>query len=229
MEAIGLAGYKTVCVQSLHVIPGEEFLRVQNVVKDFHNDGEHPEFANVKVYLGGPLLETEEDVTNVAKILHETYKSKVESNNIVTFMGHGNPENYNYGNGNSRYTMMEAELQKLNSNYFVATVDMEDNYIDDMISRMQEANKKSGNVICHPLMSIAGDHANNDMKGGVGATAEEGSWRYELSKAGYTCPLANCDIKGLGDYSKIVSVWVSHIEKKIADNDAMYDPDAEEE
>lgn len=229
LEAIGLAGYKTVCVQSLHVIPGEEFLRVQNVVKDFHNDGEHPEFANVKVYLGGPLLETEEDVTNVAKILHETYKSKVESNNIVTFMGHGNPENYNYGNGNSRYTMMEAELQKLNSNYFVATVDMEDNYIDDMISRMQAANKKSGNVICHPLMSIAGDHANNDMKGGVGATAEEGSWRYELAKAGYTCPLANCDIKGLGDYSKIVSVWVSHIEKKIADNDAMYDPDAEEE
>lgn len=42
----------------------------------------------MKVYLGGPLLETEEDVTNVAKILHETYKSKVESNNIVTFMGH---------------------------------------------------------------------------------------------------------------------------------------------
>jgi sirohydrochlorin cobaltochelatase len=41
--------------------------------------------------------------------------------------------------------------------------------------------------------------------------------------------LGNCDIKGLGDYSKIVSVWVSHIEKKIADNDAMYDPDAEEE
>ena len=60
-------------------------------------------------------------------------------------------------------------------------------------------------------------------------TAEEGSWRYELAKAGYTCPLANCDIKGLGDYSKIVSVWVSHIEKKVADNDAMYDPDAEEE
>ncbi len=32
-----------------------------------------------------------------------------------------------------RYTMMEAELQKLNSNYFVATVDMEDNYKDQMI------------------------------------------------------------------------------------------------
>ena len=64
--------------------------------------------------------------------------------------------------------MLEEELQKTySSNYFVATVDMEDNYVDNMISRMQAAGKASGDVICHPLMSIAGDHANNDMKGGV--------------------------------------------------------------
>lgn len=71
------------------LFPAKNSFGYRMFVKDFHNDGEHPEFANVKVYLGGPLLETEEDVTNVAKILHETYKSKVESNNIVTFMGHG--------------------------------------------------------------------------------------------------------------------------------------------
>ena len=227
LEAIGLAGYKTVCVQSLHVIPGEEFLRVQNVVKDFHNDGDHPEFEKIKVYLGGPLLETKDDVTKVAEILHETYKSKVDEGKIVTFMGHGNPENYNYGNGNTRYTMMEEALQQLNKNYFVATVDMEDNYVDNMIARMKAASVSGKNVICHPLMSIAGDHANNDMKGGVSETApEKGSWRYELTNAGYTCPLSNCNLKGLGDYSKIVDVWISHIAKKIADKEAMYGPES---
>lgn len=230
LEAIGLAGYKTVCVQSLHVIPGEEFLRVQNVVKDFHNSGDHPEFADVKVYLGGPLLETETDVETVAGILHTEYGTKVAAGKVVTFMGHGNPENYNYGNGNKRYTQLETALQAKSKNYFVATVDMEDNYVDDMIGRMSDKGIPAGSdVICHPLMSIAGDHANNDMKGGVGATAEKKSWRYELTEAGYTCPLANCDIKGLGDYSKIVDVWISHMTKKIADNDAMYDPEAEEE
>ena len=84
---------------------------------------------------------------------------------------------------------------------------MEDNYVDNMISRMQAAGKASGDVICHPLMSIAGDHANNDMKGGVSENdPEEGSWRYQLNKTGYTCPLSNCDIKGLADYSEIVNV-----------------------
>ncbi len=228
LEAIGLAEYKTVCVQSLHVIPGEEFLRVQSVVKDFHNSGDHPEFEDVKVYLAGPLLESEEDVETVATILNNTYKDKVAAGKLVTFMGHGNPEGWNYGNGNSRYTMLENELQKLNKNYFVATVDMEDNFVDNMIARMQTAGKTSGDVICHPLMSIAGDHANNDMKGGTSETApEEGSWRYELAKAGYTCPLANCDIKGLGDYTDIVKVWISHMETALK-NDPMYDPNAKE-
>lgn len=229
LEAIGLAGYKTVCVQSLHVIPGEEFLRVQSVVKDFHNSGDHPEFGDVKVYLAGPLLEEAADVKEVARILNNSYKDKVAEGKLVTFMGHGNPEGWNYGNGNSRYTMLEEELQKLNPNYYVATVDMEDNYVDNMIERMQAAGKTDGDVICHPLMSIAGDHANNDMKGGVSETdPEEGSWRYELGKAGYNCPLSNCDIKGLGDYSEIVNVWMSHMQKALQ-NDPMYDPDAEEE
>lgn len=62
-------------------------------------------------------------------------------------MGHGNPEGWNYGNGNSRYTMLENVLQKLNKNYFVATVDMEDNFVDNMIARMQTAGKTSGDVI----------------------------------------------------------------------------------
>ena len=113
LEAIGLAGYKTVCVQSLHVIPGEEYLRVQNSVKDFHYSGDHPEFGDIKVYLAGPLLESEDDVKEVATILHKNYKAKVDAGKIVTFMGHGNPEGWNYGNGNSRYTMLEEELQNV--------------------------------------------------------------------------------------------------------------------
>ena len=214
LNAIGLAGYKTVCVQSLHVIPGEEFLRVQNVVKDFHNNGANPEFEDVTVYLGGPLLYHESDVKKVAQELNKKYSKYVAEGKIVAFMGHGNPEGMNYGNGNSRYTMLEEEMQKLNPNYYVATVDMEGNYVLDMIQRMKDNGVKAGTeVVCHPLMSIAGDHANNDMKGGVSETEpEEESWRYELNKAGFVCPLSNCHIKGLGDYSEIVNIWMSHMD-----------------
>lgn len=216
LKAIGNAGYTSVAVQSLHIIPGEEFLGLQSTIKAFHNDGE-PRYEQVKVFLGGPLLAEESDVNKVAAILHKEMEPQIEAGKIITFMGHGNPENMNYGNGNSRYPMMEKALQKFNKNYFVATVDMDGNYVDNMIERMQDAGLKHNNVICHPLMSIAGDHANNDMKGGVDEkNPEEGSWRYALSEAGYNCPLSNCIIKGLADYPEIVDVWIEHTRKALA-------------
>ena len=215
LQALGHAGYKTVSVQSLHVIPGEEYLRVKNVVKDFHNNGDNPEFADVTVYLGGPLLYTEQDVETVAQKMHKIYAGEVEAGKVVALMGHGNPEDANYGNGNSRYTMLEEAMQKLNPNYYVATVDMNGNLVTDLIARMKARGIKEGtDVICQPLMSTAGDHANNDMLGGDDEkNAEEGSWRYEFVKAGFNCPITNCHVVGLGDYPEIVDVWVSHMEE----------------
>ena len=212
LQALGHAGYKTICVQSLHVIPGEEFLRVKNVVKDFHNNGDNPEFADVTVYLGGPLLNDAEDVETVAHELHKKYAKEVEAGKVVAFMGHGNPEDANYGNGNSRYAMLESAMQKLNHNYYVATVDMNGNLVTDMIERMKAAGVKEGtDVICHPLMSTAGDHANNDMLGGNDEkNPQEGSWRSEIVKAGFNCPIVNCHVVGLGDYPEFVNIWISH-------------------
>ena len=211
LNAMGHAGYKEVCVQSLHIIPGEEYLRVKNVVKDFHNNGDYPEFADITVRLGGPLLYKEEDVSALARKLHDIYAKDVESGKSVVFMGHGNPENVNYANGNSRYVMLEDELQKINPNYFVSTVDMNGNLVTDMIDRMKAGGVKAGTeVICHPLMSTAGDHAKNDMLGGNDKDAEEGSWRYELTKAGFICPVENCNVIGLGDYPEIVEIWMNH-------------------
>lgn len=217
MEALGLAGYTDIAVQSLHVVPGEEFLRVSSTIKDFHNNGDHPEFEEVTVYLGGPLLAEKEDCENVAKLLHEIYKDRVGSS-IVCFMGHGNPETYNYGNGNMRYTEIEEALQSLNKNYFVGTVDMEENLIEHVVARMKEAQKLSGTVLLHPLMSVAGDHANNDMKGGVNPDEpEKDSWRYVMKNEGYDCTLENCTLKGLADYPAIVDVWIEHMNKALAD------------
>lgn len=213
LNAIGNAGYKEVGVQSLHVIPGEEYLRVKNVIKDFHNKGDQPEFADITVYLGGPLLYDSEDVGLIARKLHHIYAGEVEKGKAVVFMGHGNPEDTNYANGNSRYTMLEEALQKINPGYYVATVDMNGNLVTDMIERMKhDGIKKGTDVICHPLMSTAGDHAKNDMLGGSETEAGEGSWRHELTKAGFSCPKENCHVKGLGDYPEIVDIWISHME-----------------
>ena len=237
MLALGNAGYTQIDVQSLHVIPGEEFLRVQSVVKDFHNtdqdgDGKR-EFEGVKVSIGTPLLYSIEDVTNVAKILHDKVgKQYVEDNCVVAFMGHGNPEDYNQMDGNQRYLDMETELQKLDPHYFVATVDMEGNFIDEMIERMEVNGytpDKVKKVKLHPLMSIAGDHINNDMAAGPEAEPEEedGFWRYELTKAGYDCQLEDCIMLGLGEYPELVNIWIEHT--KAAQEDLFYDGEVEDE
>jgi sirohydrochlorin cobaltochelatase len=65
------------------------------------------------------------------------------------------------------------------------------------------------------MMSIAGDHANNDMNGNTGETdPEEQSWRERLEAEGYQVTDV---MKGLGDYDEIVAIWMQHL------SDAMND------
>lgn len=84
-------------------------------------------------------------------------------------------------------------------------------------------------MLLHPLMSIAGDHANNDLKGGVDPqNPEEESWRDEMNKAGFKCTLDGCTMNGLADYPAIVNVWVDHMTKALAD-EPLYTPEEDED
>ena len=223
LEAIGRQKYEEVIVQSLHVIPGEEFLRLRdNYVKDFKNniyadlDDKYLE-EGVRIFIGGPLLEADKDVKKVADILDNEFSKYVQGNNVMAFLGHGNPANMNYGNGNQRYFDLEAALQKKNPNYFVATVDQEDNLLDELFERMQDQGKVTtgATLTLHALMCIAGDHAHNDMSG---IEKEGDSWREFFVEKGFKCQYDgndantsnNCILKGLGDYAAIRAIWKQH-------------------
>jgi len=221
LEAIGRQKYEEVRVQSLHIIPGEEFLRLRDTyIKDFKNnvygDLDNSYLESVKVYLGGPLMAEEEDVANVASVINSNFSKYVTGNNVMAFLGHGNPEGYNYGNGNVRYTQLEDSLKAINPNYFVATVDMEDNLLDDLYARMEAQPVTAGTTITlHALMCIAGDHAHNDMSG---IENEGDSWREFFQSKGFKCAYDgndsntanNCILKGLGDYANIRAIWKKH-------------------
>jgi sirohydrochlorin cobaltochelatase len=135
----------------------------------------------------------------------------------MAFLGHGNPANMNYGNGNQRYFDLEVALQKKNPNYFVATVDQEDNLLDELFERMQDQGKVTtgATLTLHALMCIAGDHAHNDMSG---IEKEGDSWREFFVEKGFKCQYDgndantsnNCILKGLGDYAAIRAIWKQH-------------------
>ena len=220
--------YNEIVVQSLQVIPGEEYTRVINYIKDFANnangDLDDDYLAGVELRLGVPLLQDAEvDVNEVAKQLNELYKSQA-AQGVVAFMGHGNPDEYDTYKANVRYTQLEAALQQYSPNYFVGTVDMMENFKTHVWARMTAAGITSGKIFLHPLMSIDGDHGHNDMGGddddnweeGVGFTpneegeVEDTSWKMYFRHLGYDCPEENVIHKGLLELPTIREVWMEH-------------------
>ena len=103
LHAIGAAKYSKIYVQSLQVIPGEEFAAVVASVKKFMNNGyiatahlDDEYLAKLAedeaIFLGMPLLhDPEVDVPEVAKQLNALYKDEA-AKGAVAFMGHGNPD-----------------------------------------------------------------------------------------------------------------------------------------
>ena len=231
--------YSEIVTQSLQVIPGEEYTRVINYIKDFANnangDLDDDYLSRVVLKLGVPLLQDEDkDVNAVAKALNNLYKGQA-ANDIVAFMGHGNPDSYDTYKANVRYTQLEEALQEINPHYFVGTVDMMENFKTHVYERMAEAGLNTGNrkVYLHPLMSIDGDHGHNDMAGddlpeqfeGKSYTiddlldeandegeVEDCSWKvfFGAKGSGFTCDNSTMIEKGLLELPTIRQIWMDH-------------------
>ena len=224
--------YDEIVVQSLQVIPGEEYTRVINYIKDFANnangDLDDDYLANVSVKLGVPLLQdAEEDVALVAKELNALYSDEA-AEGVVAFMGHGNPDSYDTYKANVRYTQLEEALQTYSKNYFVGTVDMMGNFKTNVWARMTAAGITSGKVYCHPLMSIDGDHGHNDMAGdddenwdgekftpNEEGEVEDTSWKMYFQHLGYECNDDTMLPFGLLELPTVRQVWMNHTQDAI--------------
>ena len=251
LTAIGLAGYQQVVVQSLQVIPGEEYRRVRDsYVKDFMNNrngdftDEYMKSLDLNVVVGTPLMAEESDAQILATTLNNEADVKAAvAQGIVAFMGHGNPEGYDYYGGNVRYLQLENYLRAINTNYYVGTVDMEDTYVDNVLEHvaggkfdiavgdvtitMNYTANNAKKAQLYPLMSIAGDHAHNDMAD----DEDDESWYSMFNAAGiateayetnYTEPCwkkyksGEEYIPGLAERSAVRKLWMNHTREAIA-------------
>ena len=250
LTAIGLAGYQQVVVQSLQVIPGEEYRRVRDsYVKDFMNNrngdfsDKYMKSLDRQVVVGTPLMAEESDAKALAQTLNSEADVKAAvAEGVVAFMGHGNPEGYDYYGGNIRYLQLESYLRELNPNYYVGTVDMDQTYAEDVVEHIKggKFNFSVGDMMytmnydvnlskkgqLYPLMSIAGDHAHNDMAdeeddeswfslfnaAGIETAAYEANfseacWKKYKSGEGY--------IPGLAERSAVRNLWMNHTRQAI--------------
>ena len=230
LHAIGAAKYGTIYVQSLQVIPGEEFAAVVAAVKKFMNNGyiasAHLDDdylarleASESIFLGMPLLsDPDKDVPQVAKELSALYSSEAQDG-TVAFMGHGNPDTYDTFKANIRYLQLEEALQAYSPKFFFFFFDMPDNYKQDVMARMEERGITSGKLYLHALMSIAGDHAHNDMAGQgeeywnpMDPESEDNSWFEFFGHKDYEpiVPVVNNHPLGLLELPGVLQVWINH-------------------
>ncbi len=186
-------GFTSIAVQSLHTIGGAEYDELKEIVAKFKVGPE----AFDKIELGAPLLNSYADLLRVAKeMLNEVPKER-KNDEAVVLMGHGNEHHYS----DLAYIAAAKVFKELDPLAFVGTVEGHPT-LETVVEQCKAAKVKKTYLI--PFMSVAGDHAKNDM-----ASDDDGSWKSVLEKNGITCVAV---LKGSAEYDSIASIWIEHLE-----------------
>ena len=159
IESLKNQGWQHAVIQSLHVVPGQEFTKLQQT-----------NFPNMKVAFGQPLLSNDEDIDGVISELEREFLPHV-SNVIVC---HGNKRHYHF---NDQNTKLALKLKEKYNNVFV--VNVEGDVPETALSNVKMTSK---HVHFIPLMMVAGDHILNDVLGD-----EPDSWKNQLGATSCTC------------------------------------------
>ncbi len=188
LQELKAAGHTRVAVQSLHIVPGEEWEK-----KIVAETGKVP---GLQVALGKPLLSGKEDQERTLQAVAKSLPKDLK-NTAVVLVAHGSP----IPQGEGAYLAFEKLLRSRYRNVFLGTVSGKPTRQEAM-----EAVKKSGvsSVVLIPFMFVAGEHVAKDMLGD-----DPESWKSELMKQkayhleGIT--------RGLGYQEGIVRIYLDHL------------------
>jgi sirohydrochlorin cobaltochelatase len=183
-------GFSHVAVQSLHTIGGSEYHDLRRVVGSFKMMG-----GFERILLGNPLLATQEDMERSVEAILSIIPAERNKEEGVVLMGHGT-----HHPANAFYAALMFQVQLKDPNIFIGTVEGYPE-LDTILPLLKKNNIKKTYLM--PFMSVAGDHAKNDM-----ASNEDDSWKSLLSKEGIeVVPV----LKGTAEYDVFVDIWVDHL------------------
>lgn len=194
-------GYTRVAVQSVHILPGQEFYDLVNVVDHMSrfqgSSGKHfqskiGKFGFHKLTLGTPLLYQENDYKAVINTL-KSYVPKDPTHALI-LVGHGSGHHTF-----SVYGCLNDMLRQTYSNVLLGTIEgypaLQDVQVD--LSR-----KNYTHITLMPFMNIAGDHAINDIAG-----IEPDSWNTRLSSS-YSVKV---NLTALLELEGILDIYLEHL------------------
>jgi len=194
LKALKAAGYTRVAVQSLHIVPGEEWdKKVVQVSR---------EIPGLKVALGKPLLSSKQDQELVLNALAQTFPKDLQDTAVV-LMAHGSPT----PEGTATYQAFSRLLRARypHQNVFLGAVEGKPAK-EEAFEAVKKANPAA--VVLMPFMFVAGEHVAKDMLGD-----DPESWKSELLKQkayrieGIT--------KGLGYQDGIIAIYLDHLDQAL--------------
>lgn len=187
-------GVRTVIVQPTHLMAGFEYQDIAAAVEERRDQFD-------AIALGAPLLDTDQDMSEVAEAIHTAMEPYEGDGVAICLMGHGTE-----ADSNGVYEKMQGLFHSLGyTNYFVATVEAEPTF-QDVADQAKEAGYTSAVLI--PFMVVAGDHATNDMAD----TTDPESFASVMEAAGFTVTSV---LMGLGQNNLIDDIYVRHVQTAI--------------
>jgi len=190
-------GYPKVVMQSLHMIPGQEFHEIYTNGKLFSQMSGG--FEQVQVSL--PLLANDAAMDKTLDIVAaRIVPTERQPGEAVVLMGHGT-----HHPSDAIYSALMLKAQKMDANMYVATVEGAPAFDEVKADLVKKGIKKAYLI---PLMTVAGDHARNDMAGD-----EPDSWKSRLKQVGVeSVPV----LKGLAEFDPIVDLWLENLQTAMA-------------
>lgn len=189
-------GFKEVIVQSLHIMPGEEYEYVSKVVENYKDSFE-------KIALGRPILYFKGDGEKLVddySIAVEALRSQIPKCSAIVFMGHGTTHP-----ANACYSCLQLVFRdKGIDNVYIGTVEGYPT-AQNVINTLKREEIKE--VTLMPFMIVAGNHCNIDM-----ASDEADSWKQMFLKEGFK---VNIYMHGIGENTMIHDIFVKHVRDAI--------------
>ncbi|MEA4857406.1 sirohydrochlorin cobaltochelatase [Solidesulfovibrio sp.] len=201
LAALAADGVGRVAVQSLHVVPGEEYHDMLAGLGRFLEGNA----AGLTVSVGAPLLASLADVDRVAEAVLASLPGKRSPAEAVVVMGHGAPPP-----GAGFYDVLAEKLGRLDALAHFGTMPREKGAPCPDIGRIRDTLVRHGVRAAWllPFFTEAGAHACCDLAGDG-----PDSWRGILEAAGIRCAPLLC---GLIEQPAMAALWREHLQTALS-------------
>ena len=195
---LGFEKFTSVTVQSLHMIPGQEYETLLGEIREAPACG-----GPASIATGTPLLHSQDDIERAARAMLDNLPEEREPGEAVIWVGHGTGHE-----GGGAYERLTEAVQKLDENIFVGTLAGGDEGPEAHLPLLRELGINRAWLM--PLLSVVGKHAADDIAG----DGPE-SWSGILGAGGVSCRTV---LRGAIEYRGFADIWLSHLKEAVSNS-----------